>query len=145
MLFQEQLIYGTPSNGFFWDNSKLANNKLFWLLWRKPWGHFGNYCDKKSWGYFIYSESSEILLIFLVNIFLLTHFTPMFHPLYPLKTSEKHYIPENFEMPVQVLWLNSNKFCKKYNIETISLTLSLLIRFNYYYVLHPYFHVIGIF
>ena len=58
---------------------------------------------------------------------------------------EADYIPENFEMPVQVLWLNSNKFCKKFNIETISLTLSLLIRFNYYYVLHPYFHVIGIF
>ena len=35
---------------------------------------------------------------------------------------EADYIPENFEMPVQVLWLNSNKFCKKYNIETISLT-----------------------
>ena len=58
---------------------------------------------------------------------------------------EVDYIPENSEIPVQVLWLNSNKFCKKYNIETISLTLSLLIMFNDYYVWHPYFHVIGTF
>ena len=53
---------------------------------------------------------------------------------------EVDYIPENSEIPVEVLWLNSNKICKKYNIESnigTSLTLSLLIMFNDYYVLHP--------
>ena len=61
---------------------------------------------------------------------------------------EVDYIPENSEIPVEVLWLNSNKICKRYNIESnigTSLTLSLLIMFNDYYVLHPQFHVIGIF